>query len=116
MVYTAGPRIAPLNITSEAISSTSIYVAWQNIPPIDRNGIITEYEVRYQPIRQDLSNGSNVTVATNLDLTITELEEFAYYDISVRAITSAGPGVYSVPIMVQTMQDCKYFYQYTRHL
>ena len=102
----AGPAAAPANVISEVISSTSIYVMWEEIPPIDRNGIITEYEVLYVPLHEDLSNGSNNT--TDLYLTIMGLEEFVYYNISVRAYTSVGPGPYSVPITNQTLQDCEF--------
>ena len=85
---------------SEVLSHTMIYVAWEEIPPIDRNGIITDYEVRYEPVRDDLLAGSVNT--TSLSLTIMELEEFAHYNISVRAFTRVGPGPYSVPITNQT--------------
>ena len=87
------------------ISSTSIYVFWEDIPDIDRNGIITAYEVFYEPLRDDYSAGSDN--ATNVDnfFTIMELEEFAVYNISVRAYTSVGPGPYSEPIMNKTFED-----------
>ena len=82
-----------------------IYVAWNEIPPIDRNGIITNYEVLYEPLHDDLTADSSNT--TNLFLIITELEEFVHYNISVRAYTSIGPGPYSVSITNQTEEHGK---------
>ena len=90
---------------SEVLSHTTIYVAWKEIPTIDRNGIITNYEVFYEPLRDDLTAESVNT--TNVFLTIVELEEFTYYSISVRAYTSVGPGPYSVPITNQTEEHGK---------
>lgn len=82
-----------------------IYVAWKEIPPIDRNGIITNYEVLYEPLCENLTAESINT--TNLSLIIVELEEFAHYNISVRAYTSVGPGPFSVPITNQTEEHGK---------
>ena len=73
---------------------------------IDRNGIIMEYEVLYEPLREDLTAGSRNT--TDLELIIMELEEFTNYSISVRAYTSVGPGPYSEPIINQTFEDRKF--------
>ena len=80
-------------------------MTWEEIPPIDRNGNITSYEVLYEPLRDDLTAGSINT--TNLFMTIVELEEFANYSISVRAYTSVGPGPYSASIISQTEEDGK---------
>ena len=99
------PAVPPPNVTSEVVSHTMIYVAWEEIPLIDRNGIITIYEVLYVPLRGDLTNGSINT--TNLSLVIMDLEEFAHYNISVRAYTSVGPGPFSVPIINRTEEHCK---------
>ena len=66
---------------------------WEEILPIERNGIITEYEVLYEPLREDLSPGSINT--TDLNVIILGLQEFIFYNIFVRAYTSVGPGPYS---------------------
>lgn len=101
----AGPATAPLNVTSEVTSSTSIYVKWDEIPMIDRNGNITEYEVHYVPIDEGLNEHSDNT--TDLEFIILNLKEFTNYSITVRAYTSVGPGPYTVPIINQTFEDCK---------
>ena len=99
----ADPTGAPVNVTSEVISSTSIYVMWEEILPIERNGIITEYVNLFV---KTLSPGSINT--TDLNVIILGLEEFIFYNIFVRAYTSVGPGPYSVPITNQTLQDCEF--------
>ena len=40
-------------------------------------------------------------------LTISELEEYVEYNISVRAYTSVGPGPYSDGIINRTLEDSK---------
>ena len=72
---------------------------------INRNGIITEYEVRYVPIHAGLTERSDNT--SDLEFIIMNLEEFTNYSITVRAYTSVGPGPYTVPIINQTFEDCK---------
>ena len=37
----------PANIKATSISPTEILVTWDSVPSIDRNGIITMYEVLY---------------------------------------------------------------------
>ena len=90
---------------SEVLSPTMIRVAWKEIPPIDRNGIVTNYEVLYEPLRDDLTAESVNT--TDVFLILVELEEFVHYSISVRAYTSVGPGPYSISITNQTEEHGK---------
>ncbi len=88
------------------ISSTEIQVNWTDVPEIDRNGIITEYEVMYEPL-MTFEGQLNTTIVntTNLSITLNDLEEFVNYNISVRAYTSVGPGPYSAGIVNITLED-----------
>ena len=88
------------------VSSTEIMVTWDIIFRIDQNGVITMYEVLYQP--QETFNGAigEITVnVTELTANLTGLEEFANYTISVRAYTSVGEGPYSEGIVKLTNED-----------
>ncbi len=88
------------------LSSKSIRVEWTDVPDIDQNGIITEYEVMYEPL-MTFEGQLNTTIVNtkNLFITLNDLEEFVNYNISVRAYTSVGPGPYSDGIMRMTFED-----------
>ena len=101
-----------------AVSTTIISVTWDMVPPIDQNGIITMYEVMYQPLETFNGNISTQTInvsGTEMSVFQIELQEFVNYTISVRAYTSVGAGPYSDEVTVLTLQDGKYndiaFYQ-----
>ena len=91
------------------LSSTEIQVSWEEVPAIDQNGIITMYEVQYEPLvtfGDQIS--TNTSTTTMLNLTLTDLEEYVEYNITVRAYTSVGPGPYSdPPITERTDEDGK---------
>ena len=90
------------------MSSTAIFVTWEEVPSIDANGIITMYEVRYVPLQTfgGLPVTETVTISSFL-LTISQLEEYVEYNISVRAYTTVGPGPYSDGIINGTLEDSK---------
>lgn len=100
--------IAPLNVRSQVLSSTVISVAWDEIPPIDRNGIITLYEVFYVPLETfgGLISPEMVNT-TDLSYELVGLQEYVNYNISVRAYTRVGSGLYSAPITNETLEDSK---------
>ena len=90
------------------VSSTEIDVSWEEVPAIYENGIIIVYEVQYEPLQT--FGGTLVTETVNstgpvLTTTLTGLQEYVEYNISVRAYTSVGPGPYSDPVTERTMED-----------
>ncbi len=93
------------------LSSTEIMVTWDMVPTIDQNGIITMYEVQYEPLEvfggQIQTQTMNVSVP-NRSVTLRNLQEFVNYTISVRAYTSVGEGPYSVGMTAMTQQDGKH--------
>ena len=85
-------------------------VTWDVVALIDQNGVITMYEVLYEPL--ETFNGtimSNTTTVDDMTLTamLTDLEEFVDYNISVRAYTIVGDGPYSVGDIEITNEDGK---------
>ena len=65
------------------------------MPEIDRNGIITFYEVRVDSAQ--FQNISYVNVSgSKLVLVVDGLEQFVEYNFTIRAYTIAGPGPFSV--------------------
>ena len=78
---------------------------WEEVPAIDQNGVITQYEVEYtQSTFASVPMTQTVTVAPTMAALI-GLEEFVEYSIRVRAYTSVGPGPYSDAVMERTDED-----------
>ena len=95
----------PPNVQATAISSTEIMVTWDEIPGLDQNGIIAEYEVQIEPLDFQADLLVDLLNTTNLSIAVTGLEEYVFYNISVRAYTSVGPGPYSDPVTERTFED-----------
>ena len=78
---------------------------WEEVPAIDQNGVITQYEVEYtQSTFTSVTMTQTVTVASTMAV-LTGLEEFVEYSIRVRAYTSVGPGPYSDAVVETTDED-----------
>ena len=100
------PNAPPVNVQGHDISSTSIWVDWDNVPVVDQNGIILRYTVRYAA----LPGGIPRTVVVSAPIThviLRGLEEHTNYSILVFASTVKGDGNSSNPIIVTTDEDSK---------
>ncbi|XP_068595364.1 phosphatidylinositol phosphatase PTPRQ [Brachionichthys hirsutus] len=92
------PGSPPYGVTYESISPSDVSVAWQ--PPVLPNGIITHYSL-------ELWNSShylNLTSTTHY-INITHLRKYANYRVIVQAHTRVGPGNYSEPLNITTLED-----------
>ena len=88
------------------INSTSINVSWKEIPLVNRNGIITTYEVLLEPLKTFQGQLTTQQMNTSdLYILLSDLEEFLEYNISVRAYTSTGPGPFSDEELAMTLKD-----------
>ena len=102
------PSAPPPNVTAEALSSTNATVAWGEVPAIDRNGIVTVYEVLFEPMEAAMQDvGFDVLEnTTELSITVSSLAENVLYNVSVRAFTNVGGGPHSSPpVMIMTNQS-----------
>ena len=109
-VYTV-PGAPPGNVTALVLSSAEIQVHWEEVPAIHDNGVITTYEVIYNSLVTVGGQISELTTNTSLlNATLTDLEEYVEYNISVRAYTSVGPGPYSDVVIERTLEDGKFGY------
>ena len=105
IVQSSVPAEPPQNVQATAISSTEISVTWDEIPGLDQNGVIIDYEVQIEALDFPADILLNTT---DLLLVVTGLEEYVNYSISVRAYTSVGPGPYSDPVTERTLEDGNY--------
>ena len=103
------PAAPPRDVQATAISSTEIMVTWDEIRGLDQNGVIIEYEVQIEPLDSPANNTVGPLNTTRLLIVVTSLEEL-FYNISVRAYTSVGPGPYSDPVTVRTSEDGNVLY------
>ena len=100
------PNAPPSHVQGHNSSSTSILVQWADVNATDQNGIILSYTVGYTA----LPGGSEETKVVNApatDTTLTGLNEFTNYSITVFASTVKGDGNASAPITVITDEDSK---------
>ncbi|XP_015750201.1 PREDICTED: phosphatidylinositol phosphatase PTPRQ-like [Acropora digitifera] len=95
---------SPSNVTGHTLSSTSIFVSWGQVPFLHRNGVILSYTVTYRALPSGSSQTKNVTAPAN-QTTLTGLNEYTNYSITVFASTSKGGGNQSTPIVVITDED-----------
>ena len=83
-------------------------MTWDIVPPIDQNGMVTMYEVLYQPLETfdgAIHTQTRYVLGTDVSVVLVDLEEFMRYVISIRAYTSLGNGPYSVAVTSMTLED-----------
>ena len=105
-IFPLAPSSYPQGLTAITISSTDILVSWDEIPAIDRNGIILRYEVQYEPLMT--FGGQLMTMVmntSNTSIVLGGLQEYVEYNITVRAYTSVGPGPFSPAVNNRTAED-----------
>ena len=80
---------------------------WEEVPAIDENGIIINYEVQVEPLdfTEVLTTIFVNTTSLPTRTVVSGLQEFVRYNISVRAYTSVGPGPFSPPVTERTLED-----------
>ncbi|XP_075130612.1 phosphatidylinositol phosphatase PTPRQ [Leptodactylus fuscus] len=86
------PGSPPQNLVSAGVNATAINLEWS--PPAEPNGIITLYEIIYTNSTVILAQNT-----TSTTFTITDLNPYTLYRISVRAYTQFGHGNQSTPIL-----------------
>ena len=101
------PNASPANVAAYVVNSTSILVSWGHVPLLDQNGVIVSYTVTYRSVGTRSAQTKNVTASANQS-TLTGLNEYTNYSITVFASTSKGGGNESVPIVVITDEDSKF--------
>ena len=96
-------------MVGKSLSSKSILVTWNEVPPANQNGIIMSYNVTYQSLTENHSNSTTVNYTVR-QVTLSDLKEFVNYSITVFASTKIGDGPASDPVYVKTDEGSEYFY------
>ena len=106
--FSTEPNAPPANVAGHNASSTSIFVSWGQVPVSDQNGVILSYTVTYMALPGGSSQTKDVTAPAN-QTTLTGLNEYTNYSITVFASTSKGVGIQSAPIVVITDEDSELY-------
>ena len=101
------PSGYPQNVRAELITSAKIFVIWDPVLEIERNGMIVRYGVQFNQSTLNEVSLSNflVTEAPNLMLV---LQEFVEYSIAVNSYNSVGAGPFSPAVTIQTLEDSEW--------
>ena len=94
-------------MTGHSVSSSSIFVGWGQVPFLDQNGVIVSYTVTYRWLPSGPAQTKITSVPVN-QTTLTGLNKYTYYSITVFASTSKGGGNQSTPVVVITDEDSKF--------
>ena len=105
--FSTEPNAPPASVTGHNASSTSIFVSWGQVPFLDRNGVILSYTVTYTALPSGSTQTKNVTAPSN-QTTLTGLNKYTNYSITVFASTSKGGGNQSTAIVITTNEDSKF--------
>ena len=105
--FSTEPSAPPSNVSAHSENSTSVFVSWGDVPFSDQNGVIVYYAVTYTALPSGLTKTKVVTTSAN-QATLTGLNEYTNYSITVFASTSKGGGIQSTPIVVITDEDSKF--------
>ena len=102
----------PHNVTAKVVNSTVISVQWDGpIPCSQVNGLIVEYGVQYTAESRDVVQSMDVVGEWNVSraqTSLTGLTPYTNYSIQVAAVNEHGDvGLYSDPIITQTLEDSK---------
>ena len=106
-LFITEPNAPPGNVRKLSTNSTSIVVQWDQVPAPDQNSVILSYTVTYKALPDGSEQTHHVTAPTTL-ATLTGLNEYTNYSITVFASTIKGGGNVSQPLIIFTDQDGKY--------
>ena len=106
--FSTAPNAPPSAIQGYNTSSTSIFVDWGDVPQPDQNGIIRFYTVTYTALEPNGTTKTQFVPAPTTQATLTGLNEYTNYSITVFASTSKGRGNISEAIIVITDEDGKF--------
>ncbi|KAI4895205.1 hypothetical protein NFI96_004638 [Prochilodus magdalenae] len=106
------PSAAPREIRCVSPSSSSLLVSWRPPPEDSQNGDLTGYELRYQAIANNGTNGTETlpektirTEASASQARLKNLAKWRRYRVLVAALTGEGPGPESAPLECRTDED-----------
>ena len=99
------PTGTPRNVVTSA-TSRSVNVSWDSIDCIERNGVITGYEVEFHHMATIVIPLGEVVGET---FTADSLQPFSVYTFRVAGVNIAGRGQFTDVIIIRTLEDGVFF-------
>ena len=96
------PSAAPTSVRESGVTSSSITVQWGAVDCIYHNGDITGYSVWYGVQGSGSTQTMSISGGSITEATISNLRPSTAYSIQVAAVNSAGVGVHSGAIIIET--------------
>ena len=93
------PTKPPSNVSCRATSASVISCSWRDVPNEYKNGMITNFIIKYRTYSSDLFASRsdpwmNVTApSTSESMDVRNLKFFTRYELQIHAVTSKGEGV-----------------------
>ena len=103
VIIYAAPNIAPENVVSSGITSITLDLSWDVLPPAYQNGIVRYYLINIT--EKDTGSAFQLSAQSN-SIFIQDLHPFYTYFVSVAAFT-VDVGPYSTAISYRTEEDGK---------
>ena len=99
------PSSPPQNVMVTGVVRASLMVSWD--PPLEgnHNGMITRYVIQYT--RDGPSDMMSVNVTSGTTHTISGLDAFVTYSVTVAAVNVNGTGLFSPPEVGRSGEDGK---------
>lgn len=101
----AKPLGAPRNVIVSSVTFTTLVLQWDKVNVTQQTDEGVSYAVHYQPLIE--GSVENVVNTTDEIVVLMGLVELTPYVFSVRAFTAAGPGPFSEPGFVKTVENSK---------
>ncbi|XP_025027139.1 interleukin-27 receptor subunit alpha isoform X2 [Python bivittatus] len=89
------PSAGPQGLQDRRLSSTAIFISWEEIPLADRNGHIIHYTLYLKHLSSGNTLVRSPIYARKRNYTVSDLEPGATYQLWMTGSTSAGEGVAS---------------------
>lgn len=102
------PNAPPQSVRGYAESSRSVLLQWNEVPPLDQNGVIKGYIIIYRALTTEVKNSTRVD-APKRELILVRLNEFTYYSLCVLAFTSKGDGPSTCIVVLTDSKFCDAF-------
>ena len=100
----AEPTGAPRYLKVLSVMNTSAELSWNRVPCCHQNGIIGHYLIVYYYTLPNLTmvEKQSETVGNVLEITLLNLRPNTEYFVRVAGVNRAGPGLFSLPLVLIT--------------
>ena len=100
----SAPSLPPRNVSMEPVNSTAVAISWETPELGGQNGIIASYYIILKDLQSNETREMS-QLGSRLDIVVTLLHPYYYYQCVVAAETIIGRGPFASPVKIQTNED-----------